>query len=44
MQIGTKIDEIGGNARIAYVTILFFLISIFLDVANASSMPQLLKI
>ena len=40
MQIGPKIDEIGACARIAYMTIFFF-ISRFLDVANASSMPHL---
>ena len=37
MQIGLKLEEIGGCARIAYC---FFR---FLDVANASSMPHTLR-
>ena len=44
MQIGPKIDEIGGCASIAYITIYFFFyISRFLDVAKASSKPHLLR-
>ena len=38
MQIGPKIDELGGCARIAYLTL-----SRFLDVANTSSMPHLIR-
>ena len=41
MQIGPKIDDIGGCARIAYIAIYGF--SRFLDAANASSMPHLLR-
>ena len=37
MQIGLKLEEIGGYARITYC------FSIFLAAANASSMPHLLK-
>ena len=40
MQIGPKIDDIGGCARIAYIAIYGF--SRFLDAANASSIPHLL--
>ena len=43
MQIGPKIDEIGACVCIAYITIYFFTISRFLDVANASSMPHMLR-
>ena len=41
MQIGPKIDDIGGCARIACISIYGF--SRFLDAANASSMPHLLR-
>ena len=37
MQIGLKLEEIGGYARITYC------FSIFLAAANASSMPHLLR-
>ena len=35
MQIGSKIDEIGGCARIACITILFFQISRFVEAPNS---------
>ena len=46
MQIGLKIDETGGCARIACITIqsfIFFQISRFLGIANAFSMHYLLR-
>ena len=41
MQIGPKIDEIGGRVCIAYIIYCFF--SRFLDVTNASSVPRLIR-
>ena len=41
MQFGPKIDEIWACACIAYVIIYCF--SRFLDVANASSVPHMLR-
>ena len=41
MQIGPKIDELRGCACIAHITLNCF--SRFLDVANTSSMPHLIR-